>query len=87
MTSTKQELEKLMATLAQQRDELKLQLHLAKAEAKDEWDALEGKWEQAQGKLAQVQTAASESLEDVRAAADLLADELKNGYERIRKLF
>lgn len=87
MTSTKQELEKLMATLAQQRDELKLQLHLAEAEAKDEWDALEGKWEQAQGKLAQVQTAASESLEDVRAAADLLADELKNGYERIRKLF
>jgi uncharacterized protein YjbJ (UPF0337 family) len=87
MTSTKQDLEKLMATLAQQRDELKLQLHLAKAEAKDEWDALEGKWEQAQGKLAQVQTAAGESLEDVRAAASLLADELKNGYERIRKLF
>jgi len=87
MTSTKQELEKLMATLAQQRDELKLQMHLAKAEAKDEWNDLEGKWEQAQGKLGEVQTAAGESLEDVRAAASLLAEEIRNGYDRIRKLF
>jgi len=87
MTSTKQDLEKLMATLAQQRDELKLQMHLAKAEAKDEWNALEGKWGQAQGKLGEVPAAAGESLEDVRAAASLLAEELKIGYERIRKLF
>lgn len=87
MTSTKHDLEKLMATLAQQRDELNLQMHLAKAEAKDEWDELEGKWQQAQGKLAQVQAAAGESLDDVRAAASLLAEEIKNGYDRIRKLF
>ena len=87
MTSTKQELDKLMATLAQQRDELKLQMHLAKAEAKDEWNAMEGKWQQAQGKLAQVQDAAGESMEDVKAAASLLAEEIRNGYDRIRKLF
>jgi len=87
MTTTKQELDKLMASLAQQRDELKLQMHLAKSEARDEWTQLEAKWEQAQGKLAQAQGIAGDTLDEVRAATSLLAEELKRGYERMRKLF
>lgn len=85
--NTREELEKLMDTLAQQRDELKLQLHLAKAEAKDEWNALEGKWQQAQVRLDQLQGATEQTLDEVGTAASLLADELKRGYERIRKQF
>lgn len=86
MTSSKEELDKLMATLAQQRDELKLQMHLAKAEAKDEWATLETKWEEAQGKMAQAQNVAGQTLDELGVAAGLMADELKRGYERIRKL-
>lgn len=85
--STREELERLMDTLAQQRDELKLQVHLAKAEAKDEWNALEGKWDQAQAKLDQLRGATEQTLDEVGAATTLLLDELKRGYERIRRLF
>lgn len=87
MTSSKEELDNVMANLAQQRDELKLKMHLAKADAKDEWTDLESKWEQIQAKLSQMQGIAGQTAEEVGVAAGLIADELKRGYERIRKLF
>ena len=87
MTSRNKELDNLLETLKQQRDELNLQLHLAKAEARDEWAALEGKWEQVEGKLGQLKTVAGDAAEDVGAAAKLLAEEIGRGYDRIRKLF
>jgi hypothetical protein len=87
MTSTpREEVDKLMAIVAQQRDELNLQLHLGMAEARGEWEVLEAKWQMAQGKLAQLQAAADQSQDEIAAAARLLAEELKRGYERIRSL-
>ena len=46
MPKEKGDLEQLIAQLQQQRDELMLQLHLGKAEARDELEKLEKKWEQ-----------------------------------------
>ena len=86
-TSSREDLDKLMAALAQQRDELKLQMHLAKADAKDEWTSLESKWEEVQGKLGQVQNVAGQTLDEVGVAAGLMAEEIKRGYDRISKLF
>lgn len=86
-TSSREELDKVMAVLAQQRDELKLKMHLAKADAKDEWASLETKWEEVQGKLGQAQSVAGQTFDEVGVAAGLMAEEIKRGYERIRKLF
>jgi len=87
MADLEQEMKKLEETLLQQRDELRLKLHLAKADARDEWEGLEKKWVEAQAKFAEVQKAAGESSEEIEAAARLLGDELLKGYERIRRLF
>ena len=42
------------------------------------------KWEAMKGKMATVSEVAGKTAESVAAAAGLLADEIKEGYERIR---
>ena len=85
MGYTMDDLKKKVDDLKQQRDEINLQLHLAKAEVRDEWDKLEPKWEEVKGKMATVSEVASQTAESVTATAGLLADEIKEGYERIKK--
>ena len=85
MGYTTEDLKKMVDDLKQQRDEINLQLHLAKAEVRDEWDTLETKWEEVKGKMSAVNEVASQTKESVAAAAGLLADEIKEGYERIKK--
>jgi hypothetical protein len=87
MAELHDELKKLEEAVLQQRDELRVKLHLAKADARDEWEELERKWAEAQIKFDQVQKAAGESSEGIEAAAKLLGEELLKGYERIRRLF
>jgi len=85
MGYTMDDLKKMVEDLKQQRDEINLQLHLAKAEVRDEWDKLEPKWEDVKGKMATVGEVAGQAAESVMAAAGLLADEIKQGYDRIKK--
>ena len=85
MADVGEELEKALRSLEQQRDELRLKLNLAKAEARDEWEKLERQLDQLRGKLRGAQEAASQSAADIGTAAKLLAEELRQGYERIRK--
>ena len=85
MGYTMDDLKKMIDELKQQRDEIHVQLHLAKAEVRDEWDTLENKWEEVKGKMGAVNEVASQTRESVSAAAGLLADEIKQGYERIKK--
>ncbi len=87
MVDVREELNKLEDSLLQQRDELRVKMHLAKADAKDEWEALEHKWAEAQVKFTQVRQSAGESMGEIEAATSLLGEEIKKGYERIRKLF
>lgn len=77
---SKDTLEKLLDELRQQRDELKLKLHLAKADARDEFAELEKKFEHLRSKV----EAAGADASDV---ASNVADELRKGYERIRSHF
>jgi hypothetical protein len=85
MGCTMDDLKKRVNDLKQQRDEINLQLHLAKAEVRDEWDKLEPKWEEVKGKMATVSEVAGQTAESVTAAAGLIVDEIKAGYERIKK--
>ena len=67
------------------RDELRVQLHLAGAEARDRFEELERAWSRFEGRMAVLADVARSEAHDVGDAAELLLDEIKNGYEHIRK--
>ncbi len=72
MDSMKQELEQL-------RDEIKLKMHLASLDAKEEWGGLEKKWDDfnARARLEQ-------SGEDIGDALSILGGELKQAFVRFK---
>ena len=74
----------LLAKLRTERDELAVQMQLAKAEARDEWHKLEPTWEHFQSRARDVAESTDEASKDVGAALGLLGEELRRGYERIR---
>jgi hypothetical protein len=84
MTDAKQQIIKAAEHLKQQRDELRVKLHLAKAEAKDEWAKLEKQWEEMRPKLEAAKEEAGKTAESVGTALGLALEELKKGYERLR---
>lgn len=84
MAEIEQRLEVLKHDLRQARDELRVQMHLAKADARDEWDKLEGKWEDFERRLDKVEDAAEDAAEDIGDALSSLGEEIKAGYQRIR---
>jgi hypothetical protein len=66
------------------RDEIRVRIHLGKAEAQDLWDRSEQKIEEVESKLKFISEQAEQPLNDVRDAAQLLLGELRDGYKRIR---
>jgi len=76
----------LIDDLKQQRDEIRVRLHLAKAEAKEEWERLETKWEHVRGKMGVVGREAGKTAQEVGTALNLAVEELRRGYERVREL-
>ena len=91
-TETSREIEELnghVTRLARLRDEAKLKVRLAEADARDEWEALEKRWSHFR---AVVERAAEESkaglgeaTAEVKRGLDHLVEELQTGYERIRR--
>ena len=84
MGYTFEDLKELLDDLTRQRDAIKVKLHLAKADIRDEWDKLETKWTDVRGKLDTLTDEAEKTTESVTTAAGLLADEIKKGYRRIK---
>ncbi|ARA92675.1 hypothetical protein AWN76_005515 [Rhodothermaceae bacterium RA] len=90
MALTRADLDKLVQDLKQRRDELRVKMSLARAEARDEWEKLEQKWEELEAKLEakadKLEDVAEETTENLEAALELAAEELKKGYARIRAM-
>jgi gas vesicle protein len=80
----KESLQREVEALTKARDELKLQLALAKNEAKDEWTRLEGSFERLQGEIKRIGIDAREPLKDIGTAVQHLVDELKKGVSRVK---
>jgi SMC interacting uncharacterized protein involved in chromosome segregation len=78
-------LDELIEELKQGRDELKVQIHLAKAEATDLWHETEDKWQHLRSQLDKIESSAGDSAKDVGAAAILAAEEIKKRYDRLRR--
>ena len=70
--------------LARLRDELHLQIHLAKAEVRSQWEELEKKWILLRSRLSGLEVAKNESKQDIGQAVRALIEELHEGYKRIR---
>ncbi len=70
--------------LARMRDELRVQIHLARLDARSEWERLEPKWWELEAKAGALENATVESAKGLKAAAGMLVEELEKGYERIR---
>ncbi len=85
MSEERSTLESMMSHLRRERDELKLKMHLAELEAKDEYDRLSGKLDELTVQYDPVKAAVSESTSNVIAALALAAGEMKNGFQRVRK--
>ena len=76
----------VIATLERVRDELKLKLHLLAADARDEWEELEKKFTHLRGRAGSIGRVAGDAAEDVGEAVELVGQELKKGYERLRRM-
>ena len=86
MADPKGSIDEMIDSLKQLRDELRLKIHLGSKEAQDQYDALEQKWDQMMKDSQPVKDAVSDTARGVGVAAELAADELKSGYEKIRDL-
>jgi hypothetical protein len=73
-------------TLRATRDELRLQLHLAAADARDEFNKLEGKLVSLEGELGRLGEQTKQPLSELSHAARDLTDEIKKGFARVRDL-
>ncbi len=87
MSDTQEQWQALVDRLRQERDELRLRLHLGTAEARDEWDKVEAKWAEVEARMPQVKAELRDGGQNLRAALDMVTEEISSRYERIRKLF
>lgn len=85
MSISQKDIQNLVTAVKQQRDELKLKLHLAKADAHDEWSKLENQWEDVRTKVEVTCQETGKTAEEVGSALALALNEIKKGYERIKK--
>jgi hypothetical protein len=77
--------QQVLTDLERERDELKLRIHLAKAEGRDEWARIDQKLSELRFRADAAGTEAREAMDDVGEAAKKLADEIRAGLDRVRK--
>lgn len=81
----REDFDNLLNRLKSERDELKLQIHLASMEAREEFEAAEKTWEQFKGKAATVADEAVQTSDEYIARARIVGEELREAYRRIGK--
>jgi len=85
MTDQASSLEALIKRLTEERDALRVQMHLASMDAKDEYERISSKIDELTHQYQPVKDSVEESADNVFAALGLVADELWVGFERVRK--
>ena len=81
------EITKIRDELQQQRDEIQVQIHLAKLESMVDWERAERLFEKIESRLGALTVEVVESGDDILASARLLAEEIRAAYRRIRRQF
>jgi len=83
--SLKNEFESLLGNLESVREELRLKLHLASMEAKDEFEEAEKQWQLIKSKASEIADDSVETSEEYIAKAKIVGEELKEAYQRVAK--
>jgi hypothetical protein len=86
MTGSREKMDEVLKDLARLRDEISLKMHLGKAEAREEWEKLEKKWQAAKAQSKTLADVVGDSAQNVGSALELTFGELKKGYERVKKM-
>ncbi len=79
-------MEEVRETVKQIRDEVALKAHLGKAEAAEELEKLEKKWDKLKQEFKPYTDNVEEKAGDAGAALELAAEELKAGFKRLRDI-
>jgi predicted nuclease with TOPRIM domain len=85
MAADRNLLAELVSSLKQQRDELQVQARLAQAEVRDEYNRLAGKVDELTRQYEPLKHAVEETAGNVFSALMLAAEEMKAGFDRVRK--
>ncbi|MBT8136780.1 MAG: hypothetical protein KJO54_07190 [Gammaproteobacteria bacterium] len=85
MSDDKTTLEELIEALSRERDELRVQLQLAKQEMRDKWEPLEDKWGSVESRMRSLGDVTSDAGKEVLAASKVLLDEIGDAYKDIWK--
>jgi len=80
----KTEIDKMMSKLKTERDELKLKMHLASMDAKEEFEEAEKKWKQLKEKAANVTDDVEAASDAIMTNAKIIGEELNETYDRIK---
>ena len=83
MTDAQEWIDELVDELREERDKLRVRIHLAKMEVSEEWEDIEEKLDNLESKAKAVGKATADSAEDIGAAARLLGKEIKDGFKHI----
>jgi hypothetical protein len=83
--SIKIEFDSLLEKLKTERDAILLKLHLASMEAKEEIEEADKHWEDLKIKAAEIADDSKETSDEYIAKAKIIAEELKEAYNRISK--
>jgi len=73
-----------LASLQRLRDELRVQMHLAKAEGRELFETAERRWREVENKLRKLEREAEAPLREVKGAAERLVEEIRDAYQRIK---
>lgn len=76
-----------LETLRTLREELQLKVSLGRAELRSEWERLEVKFQHAHEEWNRTQEHSQAALRDIEADLRTLLQELKRGYEGLRRAF
>ena len=79
--------DKLIEDLQRERDEIRVRLNLARKEADAELDKLDARIEDFKARSKDARGVADSALDDIEAAAKKLWEEIRAGFDRVRKTY
>ena len=86
MSEIRNQLDKELDVLRRVRDELKVQLHLGGSELQEQFEKLDKGWQHLEGRLKVLGRESEEIAEGVGDTLSVLAEQLGDGYDRLKKL-
>jgi hypothetical protein len=85
MNSLKQTIEKDLSELRTMRDELRLQIHLARAEARDVFERLESSWPELEADYAKLQRASGDAMREIGKGVSTLVSDMRRLYRSMSR--